>query len=95
MFVPSVSYYDVALAERRRVRFLGRDCWVLAPESLAVFKMLFHRPKDLADVGRLLEIQGDAMRPESVRTALVSMLGADDERVAEWDGLVAAARAPN
>jgi hypothetical protein len=60
---------------------------VLSSESLAVFKMLFHRPKDVADVGRLLDIQGGRLDVEFVRRWLVEMLGVDDERVAEWDRL--------
>ena len=88
VFIPSVPYYDTALRNRRRVRFLGRECWILAPESLAVFKMLFHRPKDLADLGRLLSIQGERFRTDEVRDALIAMFGEGDDHIAEWDELV-------
>ena len=50
VFLPSVPFYAEALQRRRRVRLAHRDTWVLAPEVLAVFKMLFFRPKDLVDV---------------------------------------------
>jgi len=88
VFVPSVPFYDEALSRRKRVRIAGRDTWVLSPESLAVFKMLFHRPKDLADVGRLLEVQAGRLDCDFVRTWLVEMLGEDDERIRQWDDLV-------
>lgn len=78
VFVPSVPFYAEALQRRRRVRLANRDTWVLSPETLAVFKMLFYRPKDLVDVQRLLEVQGSRMDPEFVRRSLVEMLGEDD-----------------
>ncbi len=59
VFVPSVPFYAEARRRRVRTRLVGRDVWVLSPETLAVFKMLFFRPKDLVDVGRLLQIQSD------------------------------------
>jgi hypothetical protein len=89
VFVPSVPFYAEARARRVRVRMAGRDTWVLSPETLAVFKLLFYRPKDLADVGRLLEIQRERFDDAFVRRSLVGMLGDDDERVVAWDELVA------
>ena len=88
--MPSVPFYDEALRRRVRTRIVGRETWVLSPESLAVFKMLFYRPKDVADVGRLMEIQGERFDAAFVGRWLVTMLGADDERVATWDRMVAA-----
>lgn len=89
VFVPSVPFYDEALRGRVRVRLAGRETWVLSAETLAVFKMLFFRPKDLADVGRLLHIQRDHFDRAFVRRALIEMLGEADERIARWDALVA------
>jgi len=88
VFVPSVPFYDEALQRRVRSRVAGRDVWVLSAETLAVFKMLFGRPKDLADVGRLLEIQRGNLDTTFVRRSLVDMLGRDDERILAWDTLV-------
>lgn len=89
VFVPSVPFYDEALRRRMRVPFANRDIWVLSPESLAVFKMLFFRPKDLVDLRRLLQIQGARFDSAFVRRWIVEMLGEEDERVREWDRLVA------
>ncbi len=55
-------------------------------EELAVFKMLFFRPKDVLDVKRMLEVQGARFDRGFVRDALVEMLG-DDPRIAKWDEL--------
>lgn len=88
VFVPSVPFYDEALRLRRRVRLAERDTWVLSPETLAVFKMLFFRPKDIADVGRMIDIQAGAFDSDFVRRWLVAMVGHDDERISAWDDLV-------
>lgn len=92
VFVPSVPFYAEALDRRVRVRLAGRDTWVLSPEVLAVFKMLFFRVKDLRDLERLLAVQGARFDRAFVRHALVDMLGADAEQVAAWDGLAGDAR---
>lgn len=91
VFVPSVPFYAEALARRVRVKLAGRDTWVLSPETLAVFKLLFFRPKDVADVGRILEIHGAGFDRAFVRRWLVAMVGEDDERVRRWDAVVAGA----
>jgi hypothetical protein len=92
VFVPSIPFYAEALARRVRVRLAGRDTWVLSPEVLAVFKMLFFRAKDLRDLERLLVVQGSRFDQAFVRGALVDMLGADAEQVAAWDRLAGDAR---
>jgi hypothetical protein len=79
-------------AERRRVKrkVEGRDLWFLSAESLAVFKLLFFRMKDVADLQRLIAVQGSRLDTDFVRTAVAGMLGEDDERIREWDALVRA-----
>jgi hypothetical protein len=91
VFVPSIPYSWEAARRRRSVTIAGRSCDVLSPESLAVFKLLFFRPKDLVDLERLVAVQGDALDDADVRRAVVEMLGEDDPRVREWDRIVAAA----
>jgi len=88
VFVPSVPFYEEALRRRQRVRLAHRDTWVLSADTLAVFKMLFYRPKDLVDIQRLLEVQGQRMDRAFIRQALVDMLGPDDDRLQTWDDLV-------
>jgi hypothetical protein len=88
VFVPSVPFYETARARRQRVDLAGRQTWVLSPETLAVFKMLFFRPKDLADIGRMLVIQRGRFDSAFVRAWLITMLGETDERISAWDRLV-------
>ncbi len=88
MFVPSIPFYDEALARRRRVQLAGRDTWVLSAETLAVFKLLFFRPKDLVDVQRMMQIQSATFDAAFVRAALVDVVGDHDVRVLRWDAIV-------
>jgi hypothetical protein len=71
---------------QRRVE--GRPVWFLSAEALAVFKLLFFRPKDLVDLQRLLAVQGPALDTAYIRRHLVEMMGEDDERTRRWDELV-------
>jgi hypothetical protein len=57
-------------------------------ESLTVFKMVFFRRKDLADVEQILRSQGSQFDRAWVRGQLAEMYGARDPRLAAWDELV-------
>ena len=85
VFVPSIPFYSVAEQRRRRVRLADRDTYVLDPESLAVFKLLFFRPKYLIDIARMLEIR--PVDATVVRDALIETVGEDDILVVRWDEL--------
>ncbi len=87
VFVPSIPFYTEALARRVRVHIAGRATWVLSPEVLAVFKMLFFRAKDLRDLERLLAVQGARFDRAFVRRWLVDMLDEGSEQVLAWDRL--------
>lgn len=91
VFVPSIPFYDVAKHRRVRTAIGDRWTWVHSAEVLAVFKMLFFRPKDLIDVERMLAVRGPSFDRAFVRDALIELLGAD-ERIAKWD--VICARVP-
>lgn len=88
VFIPSIPFY--AEAERRRVAttIAGRATWVHSAEVLAVFKLLFFRPKDLLDIERMLQVQGTGFDRDFVRGALLQMLG-EDPRIAKWDEICA------
>lgn len=86
VFVPSIDFYTVAESRRVRTLIAGRPTWVHSAEVLAVFKMLFFRPKDLIDVERMLAVQGERFDRAFVRAALVEMLD-EDARIETWDEL--------
>ena len=89
VFVPSVPLYDSARTRIRQAPLEGRPAWFLSPEDLVVFKMLFFRTKDLLDVERLVAFAGADFDRDYVHRWLVDLVGADDERLARWDHLVA------
>lgn len=73
--------------DRRRVSDEGWQGWFLSAESIAVFKLLFFRAKDLVDLERLIAVQGADLDGAYVRRWLVDMMGDDDERVLRWDAM--------
>jgi hypothetical protein len=89
VFTPSIAFSWEAERTRRRASVDDRDVWFLAPEALAVFKLLFFRTKDLADLERLVAVSGRAMDLGYVRERVREMMGDDDPRVAAWDRICA------
>jgi hypothetical protein len=91
-FTPSIEFSWEALCTRVEQPIEGENVWFLSAEALAVFKLLFFRAKDIVDLQRLLDVQGERLDRAYVRQWLVRMMGNDDDRVRRWDELVAAAR---
>lgn len=60
----------------------------LSAESIAIFKLMFFRPKDLLDVEKLIEVQGDSLDIDYIRSWIVDMMGEDDERTKALDDLI-------
>ena len=50
VFLPIVTFYEVARGRRKSVPLAGKSVLIWDAETLAVFKMMFFRRKDLADV---------------------------------------------
>jgi hypothetical protein len=80
--------YEVVRTRIRQGVLEGRPAWSLAPEDLALFKMLFFRTKDVLDVERLVAFVGGDFDRAYVRRWLVDLVGADDERVQRWERLL-------
>ena len=89
LFTPSIDFSSEAERTRVRITIEGKSFWVLSREALAVFKLLFFRPKDLADVAQLVATAPSAIDTQYVRRSLADMMGEDDERVRRWDAIVA------
>ena len=88
VFLPIVPFYEAARARRKRVPLAGRHVAIWDAETLTVFKMMFFRRKDLADVEQILLLQGAALDRAWVRERLVEIYGSLDPRLSEWDSLV-------
>ena len=86
VFTPSIPFSHEAGTTRVQLTdSSGQSAWFLSAEAIAVFKLLFFRPKDIADLERLCAVQGKALDRDYVRNWIAVMLGADDERVKTWD----------
>jgi len=72
-----------AAAHRAIVPFAGREIPVLGPVELAVFKAMFDRTKDWADIEAMLA--AGTVQAADIRAALAPMLGSDDARWARLD----------
>jgi hypothetical protein len=88
VFLPIVPFYEAAHRRRKGVELGGRTVMIWDAESLAVFKMMFFRRKDLADVEQILRTQGTRFDRTWVREQLAAMYGAGDPRLAQWDDLL-------
>ena len=87
IFLPTTPFYEAARARRKRVPLAGRSVPIWDAESLTVFKMMFFRRKDLADVEQILRTQ-ETLDRRWVRERLSEIYGAGDPRLAAWDDLV-------
>jgi hypothetical protein len=87
IFLPTVAFYATARERRKTVNLDGQTVLIWDAETLAVFKMMFFRRKDLADAEQMLRSQGAAFDRTWVRQQLVAMYGERDPRLAAWDEL--------
>lgn len=90
VFVPSIDFSWEAGHRRVQREFAGTRLWFLSAESLCVFKLLFFRTKDLADLEQL--ILTTTVDASWVRESVRAMMGEDDPRIAAWDRITAEAR---
>lgn len=92
VFLPIADFY--AKAEKRRVEapMRTRAVKIWDAETLCVFKMMFYRRKDLADVEQLLRSQGAALDAEWVDQQVLEIFGKRDPRVGAWREIVADVR---
>jgi hypothetical protein len=79
-----------AAQHRQTVRFLDTNIPVLGPTELAVFKTMFDRTRDWADIEAM--IAAGTLDVDGVREALAAMLPADDARFTRLDDAVRRAR---
>ena len=94
VFLPSIPFYASVEARVCDARLEGEPIRVLSAEDLAVFKLLFFRPKDLLDLERLVGFRKQLLDAGYVRRWVVDMVGEQDARVLEWDRIVRSYGAP-
>jgi hypothetical protein len=86
IFFEYVPIHVDAARNRRRVPFAGTRIPVLGPAELAVFKVMFDRTQDWADIEAMLA--AGTLDVEAVRAELATLLDRGDERFARLDEAV-------
>ena len=88
VFTPSLDFSWEAEKTRVQKNIDGQSAYYLSAEALAVFKLLFFRTKDIADLERLIAVQGKNLNSAYVRKQISQMMGEDNERTQTWDRLL-------
>ena len=83
LFFSNLPIHHAAARHRQRVAFEGKEIPVLAPTELAVFKAMFDRTRDWADIEAMLE--AETVDVDALRDCLVELVGAGDQRLIRLD----------
>ena len=95
LFFDYEPLHEQAARHSRRVPFADEQIPILGPVELAVFKAVFDRTRDWADIEAMLA--AESLDLDAMREQLVAIVGDDDERLerlAEAVRLAARAREP-
>lgn len=91
LFFDTVPIHDDAARHHARVRFARTQIPVLGPVELAVFKAIFDRTRDWADIEAMLAVE--QLDLDAVRERLRTMLPMDDHRFERLEDALRRARA--
>lgn len=87
LFFSNLPIHQAAARHRQRVAFEGEEIPVLGPLELAVFKALFDRTRDWADIEEMLA--AGTLDADGMREWLEELVGADDQRLDRLDKTLA------
>ena len=88
LFFAYSPLHDACNERARSVNVLGQSIRVLSPEDLAVFKVLFDRPKDWIDLEAIILTRGERFEAGYVEGWVSAVAGADDPRSAKLRALL-------
>ena len=91
LFFNNVPVHEQAERHARQVSFAGATIPVLGPVELVVFKAMFDRTKDWADIEAV--VAAEAVDIGAVRSTLAELIAPDDSRFARLDEAVRRGRA--
>jgi hypothetical protein len=83
LFLDYAPIHAEAARRTRSVPFEGAEIPVLGPLELGVFKAMFDRTRDWADIEAMLT--AGTLAPDDLRRALRPMIGASDDRLRRID----------
>jgi len=90
LFLNTHSFHAGVASRVRLERFAGRDIPFLACSDLAVFKVMYDRPKDWVDLTEMVEF--GSIDIEGVAAQLIGILGSNDPRIGRLTRLAAPSR---
>lgn len=79
LFFDNLAIHGVARRNRRRVSFEGTEIPILGPSELALFKAMFDRTRDWADIEAMLE--AETLDADLLRERLADLAGEDGPRL--------------
>lgn len=85
LFFDYIPLHEEAARNRRTVPFEGEQIPILGPVELAVFKVMFDRTRDWADLEAMAET--GTLDVGAVRASVEELVGRDDPRLARLDAL--------
>ena len=74
-------FHESCKARARQVPFADGEISILSAEDITIFKVIYDRPKDLAEVREVLLCMGERMDVEYMVGWLERILGSEDTRV--------------
>ena len=83
LFFSNLPIHDEAERHLRMVPFEGEEIPVLGPLELAVFKVMFDRTRDWADIEAMLGAR--TLDVDALRDWVAGLVGNDDPRLARLD----------
>lgn len=90
LFFSNLPIHDEAERHRREGPFEGERIPILGPLELAVFKAMFDRTRDWADIEAMLE--AGTLDVDALRERVAELVGTGDERLARIDEALRRAR---
>ena len=89
VFLSYDPFHESCGARARKVPFADGQIWILSAEDITVFKGIYDRPKDRAEVREVLLCRGERMDVPYTIGWLERILGAEDARLKRFRGAVA------
>jgi hypothetical protein len=82
-------FHDSCRAHARQAPFAAGEIWILSAEDITIFKVIYDRPKDRAEVREVLLCMGERMDVAYTLGWLERILGSEDPRVTRFREAVA------
>ena len=77
-------FHESCKARARQVPFADGEIWILSAEDITIFKVIYDRPRDRAEVREVLLCLGELMDVAYTLEWLERLLGGEDSRVTRF-----------